>query len=97
MPPDEFMDRIFPKGGAAKPLAWLTGVVNDIMDFTPIGELPVIGDFFDAMAMFNIRRAYPKQQMEQAVEFAEFIPLGDILPSMTAGLLGSEINERRHR
>jgi len=97
MPPDEFLDRVIPKGPPTRPFAWLVGITDDILDYTPIGELPVIGDALDALSMFAIRRAYPKQQAEQAIEFAEFIPFGDILPSMTAGLFSSEMAAERRR
>lgn len=94
--PTEFIDKITPKGRMAKPIAWFTGITNDILDFTPIGELPIIGDMLDAGAMFWTARAYPDSGA-MAGELIEFIPLGDILPSFTASLLSAEMDERRRK
>ena len=92
----EVIDKITPKGELAKPMAWFTGVGDDILDFTPIGELPVIGDALDAVAMFWSGRAYPGKA-STAGELVEFVPFGDILPSFTASLASAEIAERRKR
>ena len=94
--PTEVIDKITPKGELAKPMAWLTGVGDDIADFTLIGELPVIGDMLDAVSMFWSGRAYPGKAA-MAGELVEFVPMADILPSFTASLASAEIAERRKR
>ena len=94
--PTEVIDKITPKGKAAKPMAWITGIADDLLDFTPIGELPVIGDMADSIAMFWTARAYPGKGAAGG-ELVEFVPMADILPSFTASLASAEIAERRKK
>ncbi len=93
---NEIIDTIAPEGELAKPMAWAFGIVDDILDYTPIGELPIIGDFLDANAMFWTARAYPNSGTTGA-ELIEFVPFGDFLPSFAGAMYMAEKEEQYGR
>ena len=90
---NEIIDKIAPKGALAKPMAWAFGFADDLLDYTPIGELPIIGDFLDANAMFWTERAYPASGAA-GTELIEFLPFGDILPTFAGSLFMAEKDEQ---
>jgi hypothetical protein len=61
-------------------VAFAVAIVSDLLDYTAVGSLPIIGDVIDAITLPILYALVGKFSLAGAIEF---IPFADLIPTYT--------------
>lgn len=61
-------------------VAFAVAIVSDLLDYTVVGSLPIVGDIIDAITVPILYALIGKFSLAGAIEF---IPFADLIPTYT--------------
>lgn len=73
-------------------VAFAVAAISDLMDYTPLGALPIIGDAIDAATLPILYRLIGRFSVAGLLEF---IPLVDLLPTYTIAVAVAYFRARK--
>jgi hypothetical protein len=73
-------------------VAFAVAVISDLIDYTAVGALPVIGDAIDAVTIFILYALIGKSSI---IGVAEFIPFIDLFPTYTVAVAWAYYRARK--
>lgn len=75
-------------------LAFAVAIISDLLDYTVLGSLPIIGDAIDAMTIPVLYALIGKFSL---LGVLEFVPFADLIPSYTIAVALSYMKEKKKR
>jgi len=76
--------------------AFRLAVLNDLIDLTPLGAAPLIGDLHDALTTILSAHIAPEYAKTKAflIQLAEFLPFSDLIPIHTIAIVKAYADTR---